>query len=536
MNLSKRLTIIVACAVLGLLLLGCFGLYSLRNTMLDDRRDEIRTSLGLAAKQIAYFQEQERSGKLSRDQAQAAAKEALTAMRDGTRLYFWARTVGALGLVHPNPNVIGKVDEGKIWPDGKTNWQHYLDQLSHQDLLVLTEESQRPDTGKMAAKMNGIYHVKDWEWIVGFGLWADDIDQAFWSYAWKFLALGALILVLVSAVAASLARRIYQQIGGEPAYAAEIAHQIAAGDLSLSVQARDPKSLLGAMALMQRDLRSLIERIKNSAGSLKASADQLSARMLQVDNISETANQATATAAAAIQELSVSIDHVRDSATDHAELSRQVSSEATSGEHLAVEAARKIENISAEISQACHMVENLTELTQEIRSIAGTIRGIADQTNLLALNAAIEAARAGEFGRDFAVVAEEVRNLAERTSKATEEIGNIVGRVVNETESTSQMMGSIPDNVAVGVGMVFRAAETLSGINRAIQASQQRSESVAHAMNEQSQAGQSIAESVDHVANVTDHTRQAVSNAEVIARDIDATSSELQQSVSSFRF
>ena len=159
------------------------ALSALRSTMLEDRRNEIHTVLNLATQQVMYYQGQEQSGKLSREDAQARAIEALSSLRDGKTSYLWARTIGALGLVHPNPDVIGKVDFGVTLPDGRLKFQSYIDTLATTDFAYFDDLVKKPGTDTIVHKINGVAKVKGWDWIVGFGVFVDDIDSAYWGLA-----------------------------------------------------------------------------------------------------------------------------------------------------------------------------------------------------------------------------------------------------------------------------------------------------------------------------------------------------------------
>jgi methyl-accepting chemotaxis protein len=167
--------------------------------------------------------------RVSHEEAQAKAVEALSSLRDGKKYYIWTRTRAALGLSHPNPDVVGKVDFGATLANGKTNWQRYLDNLVTTDFAYFDDVVERPDTEEMAPKINGVMRIDGWDWIIGFGIFVDEINAAFWALAWKFLAIGAVVLAAVIGLAVSMSRSIYRSLGGEPEYAGDVALAIAGG-------------------------------------------------------------------------------------------------------------------------------------------------------------------------------------------------------------------------------------------------------------------------------------------------------------------
>ncbi|WP_153110962.1 methyl-accepting chemotaxis protein [Propionivibrio limicola] len=262
MKLSSRLAIVVICSLIGLILLSGYGLSTLHSSMYEDRRSELRTALTLAAKQAEYFQSLERSGKLSKEDAQARAVEALSNMRDGGTMYIWARTTEALNVV-PAPGQeknVGTVDWGKKHPDGRTDFQLYLDELNKGEFGFVEITVKKPGGDEILPKINGVTLVKGWNWVIGYGAWVDDIEAAFWKSAYGYIGLGVFMLAVIIALAFVMARSIYRVLGGEPALANEVAGRIASGDLSrdIPLKAGDTTSLLAAMSLMQNNIKTMV--------------------------------------------------------------------------------------------------------------------------------------------------------------------------------------------------------------------------------------------------------------------------------------
>lgn len=536
MKLSRRLAVIVVCSIIGLILQAAYGLSTLRSTMLQDRKNEIRTVLTLASREVAYFQSLEQSGKLSREEAQAKAIEVLNSMRDGKTTYIWARTTGALGLVLPSPDGVGKVDFGNKLPDGRFDFQRYLDELAKSEFGFVELMVKKPGSDQPLPKINGVTKINGWDWVIGFGAWTDDIDAAFWRDALGFIGLGIVMLVVVVGFAVTMARSIYKRLGGEPDYAAEVAQAIAAGDLSQNLDGRfTGDSLLASVARMQTSLRQMIESIQQSAVHVGKAASGLSGQMRLINEAAQQSEDATSSTASAVEELAVSIDHISNSARETEKNSEHSSKLAEDGERMAHRASETIEGVSSMVSEASGQIEGLLERSREIDSIAAVIKEIADQTNLLALNAAIEAARAGEQGRGFAVVADEVRKLAERTTKATDQITQMIGAVQSDTAAVVRSMQSVTPQVAAGVEMATSAALALREINDGVATTLNNVREVAGATAEQSQASTSVAQNVERIAGMVEKSASSVRAANENVQSLERLADELRDSVSRFR-
>ncbi len=538
MKLSSRLAIIVICSVIGLVLMAAFGLHTLRQTMLEDRHNELRAVLSLAKGQVAYFQSLEKNGTLSREVAQAKAVEALSSLRDGKTAYVWVRTTGALALVLPENQKegLGKVDFGKKLPDGRFDFQRYLDLLASSEFGFVEIAVKKPGNDEILPKINGVTKVEGWDWVVGYGAWIDDINAAFWRNALGFIGLGVAMLALVVGLAVTMARTIYKRLGGEPDYAAEVAQAIAAGDLSRQLDGRfSGDSLLASVARMQNSLRQMIESIQQGSTQLGRAATDLTGQMHHIHDASSQSEEATSSTAAAVEELAVSIDHISSSAREAEENSERSSQLAKDGEKMVNQASETIQGVSTMVADAAGQIEGLLERSREIDSIAAVIKEIADQTNLLALNAAIEAARAGEQGRGFAVVADEVRKLAERTTKATDQITHMIGAVQSDTSAAVKSMQSVMPQVSLGVEMAGSAAGALREINAGAATTLNNVREVANATAEQSQASSSVAQNIERIAEMVEKSASSVRAANENVLSLESLAKQLSDSVSRFR-
>ncbi|UXY15767.1 methyl-accepting chemotaxis protein [Chitiniphilus purpureus] len=256
----------------------------------------------------------------------------------------------------------------------------------------------------------------------------------------------------------------------------------------------------------------------------------------QVAGAVEQQNGATASAAAAVEESTVSISHVADRTRDGETLATDSTRLARHGAEQVQSVVDKIIAISGSVAHASTTIESVDQQVQAISSIVTLIKEVADQTNLLALNAAIEAARAGEAGRGFAVVADEVRKLAERTTNATREIGEKINAVTGGARDAVAGMGNVVTLVDSGVEQARGVHERIEAIRESVQQMSSLVGDINMSMKEQSTASNEIAQNVEQVARMTEQNASASTSAADAARRLVKLADELRESVGRFRF
>lgn len=342
--------------------------------------------------------------------------------------------------------------------------------------------------------------------------------------------LAAIIMTLVSG-------EILRRLGGEPLTMLEAAHRIAEGDLTvqLDVARGDMTSLLSAIGLMQTNLRKTIAHSSQAADQVSEAARGLAASATQVSKSSSLQSEASSSMAAAVEQVTVSISHVAGSAASARSLAEETGRLSTEGKNLVQDTISEINKIAESVSRSGEVICTLGEQSDKISSIVQVIKEIADQTNLLALNAAIEAARAGEQGRGFAVVADEVRKLAERTALSTKEIATMIDSVQHGTQSAVQRMEEGRTQVGTGVQMAARTGDSMARVQIATHQVIDVVEDISTALREQSSASTQIAQNVEKIAQMTEENSAAINTVSQSADHLQQLAIILKTSVGHFK-
>ncbi|GAO37175.1 hypothetical protein SCT_2593 [Sulfuricella sp. T08] len=291
------------------------------------------------------------------------------------------------------------------------------------------------------------------------------------------------------------------------------------------------KSFNELMATLQQTLGQVLD----SVTKVSDAAQTLSAASGQVATSSSSQSEATSSMAAAVEEMTVSINHVSDSAHEAVEISRKSGKLSTEGGEVIHKAAAEMSQIAETVRHTAQAIEELGQHSNQISSIVQVIKDVADQTNLLALNAAIEAARAGEQGRGFAVVADEVRKLAERTTKATEEITQMIGTIQSSAQGAVATMSSAVDQVSSGVTLANQAGSAIVQIKDGAEQVVGVVNDISSALAEQSSASNDIAAQVEKVAQMTEENSAAAAETASAANNLQDLANTMRAAVNRFK-
>ena len=352
----------------------------------------------------------------------------------------------------------------------------------------------------------------------------------------QFISIGLLVVGIAAGLILSLV--ITRNITVPLAEVVEIANAIANKQLNLTVPAggsNETGQLLTAFGRMQRSLHEVLGGVRSSSGDLSQSALQLQENTAQISQASQQQSEATSAMAAAVEELTTSIEQVAQRAQQAQASADQTRDQSRQGSSVVRNTANEMRAIASKVRDSAEMTRKLGERSQAIDSIVGTIRDIADQTNLLALNAAIEAARAGEQGRGFAVVADEVRKLAERTSQSTQQIGGLIATIRSEIEVVVGDMQSGEVQMESGVALAEQAQSAIDAISHNADEINQLVHDISLALKEQTVASQDVARNVEQVAQLSEENSRAVMQTADATVHLKTLASQLDKAVHSFR-
>ncbi len=327
-----------------------------------------------------------------------------------------------------------------------------------------------------------------------------------------FVSFIMLVCLLIAAVQSFLLiKYLNRNLGAEPSELRSAAIKIARGDLRASDYARAPRGVLSEIEVMRTNLFKLVSDVISGSEQIEAATLQLATSADQVTAGAAQQSGVAASMAAAMEEFSVSISHIADNAKTAEGVALTVKENGLTAYAVVQSLISEIQSISVHVVKSSEDIDHLASQSHRINSIVEVIRGIAEQTNLLALNAAIEAARAGEQGRGFAVVADEVRNLAARTSQSTSEIVSLVEAINAGIEQAKASMVNGCSRIDVGMELVQKAGSTMNVINTAVVGNLNAVTAIALALNEQRLAGDDVARNVEVVAQIVEENTAAQS-------------------------
>jgi len=351
------------------------------------------------------------------------------------------------------------------------------------------------------------------------------------TVTWVLLALGAMIAAAVAVFTSRGITRPVRDLSSQ-------AELVAKGDLTVEITQRSQDEvgqLASSFRAMVESLRDTIGQVGEASSAVASASSQISSSTEQMAAGAQEQTSQAGEVASAVEEMTKTILENSKNASDTAGTAKQSKEAAAQGGKVVEETVAGMKQIADVVRKSANTVKELGKSSDQIGEIIGVIDDIADQTNLLALNAAIEAARAGEQGRGFAVVADEVRKLAERTTKATKEIAGMIKKIQSDTKGAVESMDEGTKRVDEGIQLADKAGASLQEIVGISQKVTDMVTQIAAASEEQSSASEQISKNVEAISAVTGETAQGVQQIAKAAEDLNRLTENLQTLLSRFK-
>ncbi|MCL1066949.1 methyl-accepting chemotaxis protein [Shewanella olleyana] len=487
-SIANRLLAMIIFAALATLLMFFFAFNRIDNVLVQEKEAKLTSLVGVASSVIAQFHLQSQKGLLTETEAKNAAITALNELRYSGNEYFFTINLEGVMVQHAfakklvDTNVLSMRDPEKV-----PLFQLMIERTNQAKNATVNYMWNKPNQDSPSPKMSVVERFEPWGWVIGTGIYIDDIYAQKSEFVMQYLLLLTIIwlpiIVLLFVITRSIAEPMQQTI--------KAFENIANGEGDLTLRlAEDGQDELNQIAqsfnIFTNKIQQLVSSVAVSVSESHTLANDLSSISSQANQISSSVQLETENVATAINEMSMTAAEVASNAQTAATSANVADSEADKTAEIVDNAISKIGDLSSELQQTESVAKGLKVSSSQIGQILDVIVGIAEQTNLLALNAAIEAARAGEAGRGFAVVADEVRTLASRTQDSTREINGIIDAIREAIENVNQSVERAIAQSDETVGETQKVESALNSIKTAIGDISQMNIQIAGATEEQS--------------------------------------------------
>jgi len=537
-TIQQRFAVLLVLVLIGLVILSSVSLSQAYQSLLQQKHNANQQVVETAFGVLEHYYQQQQAGVLTEQESQQQAKNLLKTLRYDKTNYFWINDFTPTMLMHPiKPKLNGQNVGGVKDPDGTALFLDIVSVARAKGQGFVPYKWPKPGVDQPVDKISFVKAFTPWQWIIGSGTYVDDIDDIFSTQLTILMGVALLILVAIISVGTLVGKSIINPTRTASNLMKNIAQ--GEGDLTKKLDSNgsdEVSRLAHYFNDFTQKMRSSLSDVAQNSQQVLVHSDSVAEGSQNAQALTQDQSDITTQVAAAMEQMTSQIRDVSNNANAAEQAASDASNNTSDGKEIISSTIIQMQSLSTNIDSVSKVISTLAVESDNIGSVLDVIRGIAEQTNLLALNAAIEAARAGEQGRGFAVVADEVRTLANRTEQSTNEIQQMIQKLQAGAQEAVTAVKISQDISNDTVAQTSKADDSLSEIDKLMEVISDMNTQIARATEQQSQAADEVNLRINDLAGMTNDSLTNADQLNDASLQLKTSSNNMSQVVSRFKF